>query len=86
MICQTCRMNMQPVTASRDFFNKGKRIEVIHIPAEQCPKCGKVEVSGSVMLNAQRFAESSVRSTVDYAEHESAENTVFIATQMLWRP
>lgn len=83
MKCKTCKKRMQPVTTKFSIVCNNRTLEVINVPAEQCPVCGAVQIFDLVRENAKRYASASQCLIVDYSKYEDEENTNLIITQML---
>ena len=84
MKCKTCKKQMKPVLVNCDFERERKNVMIINIPAEQCPKCGKIEIFGLIEDKAKRFVLSCDSPIVDYAACEEKENTdAIVAMQIL---
>ena len=75
---------MEHILTSLDIVRNGKKQQVINVPAEQCPECGKVEIFDLVYNNAKRYANDCKSQIVDYTKCENEENENLMVLQMLW--
>ena len=83
--CKTCKRRMQQVLTSYNIPCGCKTVEVVNVPAYQCPICGEIVENDLAYENAKRYANTCSKKTIDYSEYEDNENTnLVIISQMLW--